>query len=229
MILVCEDEEKVRSYLVDSLTACGQVVNAVSNLDELNTFLKVYSSQIDVLILDRLLENQDSLKFIPNLKKIKSQMRILVLSALHSAEEKAEALDLGADDYVEKPFRLVELQARLRVLQRSQAALASNQGESSFLLKIGDLYIDRIKHQVKTAERVVELSNKEYSLLLTLASHPGRIYNRYQLLDSVWSMQFDVESNVVEVTIKNLRKKLATSGSQLVIESRRHVGYWIEE
>lgn len=229
MILVCEDEEKVRSYLVDSLSISGQRVSSVSNLDELESFLKIYSSQVEVLILDRLLENQDSLKFIPTLKKIKSQLRILVLSALHSAEEKAEALDLGADDYVEKPFRLVELQARLRVLQRTKMSTSAEVNDAAIQLAVGDLKVDRIKHQVKNFDRVIELSNKEYNLLLTLATYPGRIYNRYQLLDIVWSMQFDVESNVVEVTIKNLRKKLADSGSQVKIESRRHVGYWIEE
>ena len=96
------------------------------------------------------------------------------------------------------------------------------------MFTVRDLTVNALDHKVSVENKPLDLSNKEYLLLLTLIQHPGRVYNKFQLLDKVWDTQFDIESNVVEVTIKNLRKKLQGAGSKTEILSRRNIGYWIE-
>jgi DNA-binding response OmpR family regulator len=226
-ILVCEDETKVRSFIVNSFRTEGYPVFESSNLEDLLQVLRI-ESQVKVLILDRLLGNQDSSFHISEIKNLSPKLQILVLSAIDTPEQKAKILDLGAHDYLSKPFRLVELQARVRALVR-RFQINPSEPQNTLILEYKDIRIDKLKHRTYKNNSIIDLSNKEYQLLLTMIDHPGRVYNKYQLLDTVWSSQFDIESNVVEVTIKNLRKKLISSGSEVTIESRRQVGYWIEE
>ena len=228
-LMVCEDEEKVRQYLVSSLGLDGTSIFQARGPEELWMQLEQHGEYIEILILDRLLGQVDSLRWIRSIKTKYPNLKILILSAIHTPEQKAEALDAGADDYVEKPFRLIELQARIRVLKRNRMTHLSSATEPSVIIQRKNLLVDRLKHQARVGNTLVDLSNKEYNVLITLLLHPGRVYSRYQLLDIVWSMHFDVESNVVEVTIKNLRRKLEQAKCEVLIESRRNVGYWIEE
>lgn len=227
MIAICEDEEKVRTYILGSFQLEGYSVIETASVPELITTLTI-NKNIELLILDRLVENLDSAKFIKNILELAPQIKILILSAIDTPEQKANLLDLGADDYLSKPFSLVELHARVRsLIKKSRESKFDN--ELISCIEIKNLKVDRIKHNVSVNLKSLDLSNKEYQLLILFCEHPGRIYNKYQLLDMVWCSQFDIESNVVEVTIKNLRKKLTAANSEVTIESRRQVGYWIEK
>jgi len=232
IIAVCEDEKKVRSYIVSSFKSEGHSVYDLSSLSELVETLKT-NRDLDILILDRLLGNQDSAAHLNEIKNLSPQTKILVLSAIDTPEQKAKVLDLGAHDYLSKPFRLIELQARVRALARqsqiNQTLFKTLGTRADHIRELKNLKIDKLMHKVFVNSKPLDLSNKEYQLLLTFCEYPGRVYNRYQLLDMVWFSQFETESNVVEVTVKNLRKKLSTLDSEVKIESRRQVGYWVEE
>ena len=141
-----------------------------------------------------------------------------------SSIRKSELLDLGADDYLAKPFSLLELLSRIRVQFRRPKS-ADPEGTA---VQLGDLIIDRIHHEVKCGALKIDLSNKEFKLLSVLVRDVGRVLSRFQLMDRVWDTQKDIESNVVEATVRNLRRKLEGAQSQVKIQSKRNVGYWIE-
>lgn len=223
-ILLIEDEAKVLSFLESALKSDGHALFSCKNYSEAADCVETLPKSFDVVIMDRLLHGKDSIDLIAPLRKKLPDCRILILSAVNSSEEKAAALDLGADDYLSKPFSLMELSARLRALSRRRDA----NGGGSRVHVCRDLTIDPMAHSVCFNGRRLDLSQKEYLLLWTLAQNPGRVYNKFQLLDRVWDAQYDIESNVVEVTVKNLRRKIEGAGSQLVIENKRNVGYWIE-
>jgi DNA-binding response OmpR family regulator len=222
-ILVVEDEPKVFRFLEGALRAEGHGVTCVRTISELKDVIDARTQNIDVIVLDRMIKGGDSLTLLPQLRKTFPDCRILILSAIGESTEKATALDLGADDYVSKPFSLEELTARIRALTRR-----GDSKVTSSIMRAGDLTIDTSSVQVKVQEKRVMVSQKEYALLLLFAHAPGRVYNRFQILDKVWDTQFDIESNVVEVTIRHLRQKLEEAGSGVKILSRRNVGYWLE-
>ena len=120
---------------------------------------------------------------------------------------------------------MVELSARVRSLHRRAA---DRPKADPFAFAAKDVQVNALERKVTVAGKAVDISNKEYLLLLALIQHPGRVFNKFQLLDKVWDAQYDVESNVVEATVKNLRKKLAQAGARAEILSRRNIGYWIE-
>jgi DNA-binding response OmpR family regulator len=233
-LLLVEDEIKVQQFLVEALRREGYLVTACSSYDETLAAITGQSMAVQLVIMDRMLGRSDSISIIPVLKAKYPACKILILSTLSTPQQKAAVLDMGADDYLGKPFELVELSARMRNLAKviSKAGQAKGDGviDTHAMNRIGcgDIAIDLLEHRVKVDDRAVDLSNKEYHLLLTLARSPGRVFNKFQLLDQVWNTQFDIESNVVEVTIRNLRKKLESANSKVEIVSRRNVGYWLE-
>ena len=222
-IVVVEDEERVLSFLTEALRKEGHTVHPCATFQLATETVEGLAGAVDLVIMDRLLDRLDAISLIPIVRSACPNAKILVLSTINTPAQKAAALDLGADDYIGKPFQLIELSARIRSLGRRRQDVASKS-----VFQVGDLHLDTIEHKVSAAGKPVDLSNKEYQVLLTLMQHPGRVFNKFQLLDRVWDTQFDVESNVVEVTIKNLRRKLETSGSKTGILSRRNIGYWIE-
>ncbi len=223
-VLVVEDEQKIRDFLVNGLKAEGHTTLGAASFQSAKETIEQDSEQlIDFVLLDRMLEDQDGCELIPLLKKTHPKCAILILSAVGSAEEKADLLDKGADDYVSKPFSFVELSARIRVLSRRNPV-----GEVRKHLVFRDCKVDLVEHSVAISGKKLELSQKEYQLLLIFLKQPGRVYNRFQLLDQIWNSQYEVESNVVEVTINNLRRKLESSKSEVIIASKRNIGYWIE-
>lgn len=225
-IVLVEDESRVLTFLSEALRKEGHVVHPCETYESAVEALNGLGEGVDLLIMDRLLGRTDAISLIPLARTKCPNAKILVLSTINSPEQKAAALDLGADDYLGKPFQLVELSARVRSLSRRPTA-ESARGEK-FIFVAKDLQVNALEHKVTVSGKTVDLSNKEYLVLLTLIQHPGRVFNKFQLLDKVWDVQFDVESNVVEVTIKNLRRKLEGAGSQAEILSRRNIGYWIE-
>ena len=227
-ILVVEDEKRVRNFLQEALKREGYVVHSADSCESALEGVDAYGPELDVVILDRLLYRTDAVTLIAVIKKRCPSGAILVLSTLNSPNEKAAALDLGADDYLGKPFSFMELSARIRSLIRRKSQ-KKNSTEPRSILHVKDLVVNFIEHKVSIGDKSLDLSHREYQVLWTLAEHPGRVFNKYQLLDLIWNTQFEVESNVVESTIKNVRKKLEQGGSRLEILSRRNVGYWIEE
>lgn len=223
-IVVIEDEARVLCFLSEALKKEGHTVHPCATFHEAIETLGALNDEVDLVIMDRLLDRVDAISIIPVVKQNCRKARILVLSTINSPAQKAAALDLGADDYLGKPFQLIELSARIRSLsRRNQEPLAAKT-----VLSVGDLRVDTIGHRVSVNGKLIDLANKEYLVLTTLMENPGRVFNKFQLLDRVWNTQFDVESNVVEVTIKNLRRKLEIGGSKTEILSRRNIGYWIE-
>jgi len=222
-IIVVEDETRVLSFLTEALRKEGHTVHPAATFGEAAETIGNVGSSADLIIMDRLLDRVDAIALIPQMREKCKNAKILVLSTINDPVQKAAALDLGADDYLGKPFQLVELSARIRSLARR-----NQESSAASILTVGDLQINAIEHKVSVAGKNVDISNKEYLVLVTMMQHPGRVYNKFQLLDRVWDTQFDVESNVVEVTIKNLRRKLESAGSKTEILSRRNIGYWIE-
>lgn len=225
-ILLVEDEIKVASFLENALKSEGHSVYSVHNLQDAILQVESPLRQWDLAILDRMLQRDDAAQLLPLIKKHKPQTKIFVLSTISSPQEKARLINQGADEYMSKPFSLEELSARIHLVHRRNQVL---QPLDQLKIEIGDLQIDRIQHSVHILNKKLELTGKEYQLLLLLAEKKGRVFSKYQLLDLIWNTQFEIESNVVEVTIKNIRKKLTEAGSSVQIESRRNVGYWLEE
>jgi DNA-binding response OmpR family regulator len=177
--------------------------------------------------MDRLLGNDDSKALLSKVKnKFKSSL-ILFLSALNSPAEKASLLDEGADDYLGKPFSLVELQARVRALLRRHSQNFGVKPDGIYI-NLGDVIIDLKTRHVTCNGQKIDLTPKEFSLLVNFCENKNRVYSKFQLLDIIWETNLDIESNVIEVNIMNLRKKLESHDSLLKIQSKRNVGYWLE-
>ncbi|MCS6838280.1 MAG: response regulator transcription factor [Bdellovibrionaceae bacterium] len=229
-VVICEDEERLLQHLVDSLKtepfALIQVQDRQALLDTL-----ALEKDVSLVVMDRLLGPCDMADDVPWLRQKYPLLKILILSVIDSPEEKALVINRGAHDYLSKPFSLVELQARIRALLRDRDALSATSAmvRGTDVYRFGNVTLDPISHRVFIDGKSVHLSHKEFSLLYYLLKNPGRVYSRFQLLDLVWSQNLDIESNVVESTIKNLRKKLSSSKATICIESQRGVGYWIAQ
>lgn len=218
-ILIVEDEAKLLSHLASTIAEEGFSIFTCSSFGELANLLKIPIKRFEVIVLDRLLHGKDSAELVSRIKETLPEVKILILSAINSASEKAALLDLGADDYLAKPFGNDELIARIRVLLR----------RSGPELKLGNVILNTEKRTVRIGEREIALQNKEFALLRTLIRTPGKIYNKIFLYEHVWEMSTEVESNVVEATVNKLRRRLEEAGAKVVIKSMRNKGYWVEE
>ena len=223
-ILVAEDERKVRDFITRALEGEGFASDAVDTLSDL--MASVRTSEYDLVVLDRLLGADDSIESIPEIRRASPRTKILVLSALSEVNDKVHGLQSGADDYLGKPFHVSELVARLRALSRR----GENGARASKDTHIGyrDLRIDLEMQRVFRGERRIDLTSKEFKILCLLSRHPGQIFSKTKILDEAWDLNHYPESNVVEVTIANLRAKV-DKGHAPLIHSRRGVGYWLGE
>ncbi len=224
-ILIVEDDEKVRSFLKENLGRENYALSAISSFPELLDFIENSHLAPALFIMDRLLGNDDTKNVLSKIKQKFPKSSILYLSALNSPSEKANILDQGADDYLGKPFSLVELQARVRALLRR----TSEEGQKSgFYLQVADIIVNLKTRQVMCHEKKLDLTPKEFSLMVNFCENKNRVYSKFQLLDIIWETNLDIESNVIEVNIMNLRKKLENCNSSVKILSKRNVGYWLE-
>lgn len=223
-ILVVEDEKKVRNFIAQALIQEGMGVDAVSSIEELLVALR--TAQYDVIILDRLLGRQDSLDHVEEIKHLGPKTKILVLSALSEVQEKVKGLSIGADDYLGKPFHVAELVARLRVLTRRNEIRDKTKKDT--IIEYADLKIDLDMQRVSRGNKRVDLTSKEFKILCLLARHPGQVFSKAKILDEVWELNHYPESNVVEVTVANLRAKIDRDFTPL-IHSKRGAGYWFGE
>ncbi|NJL24455.1 MAG: response regulator transcription factor [Calothrix sp. SM1_5_4] len=224
-LLLVEDDPRLSQYMREALGREGYTLEVCSSIDEVNTYMVMERESPRVVILDRMLGRADGAALIPKLKTRYPEAGILVLSSLDMPSEKARIIDAGADEYVSKPFSLDELTARLRLVVRRSAR--AEEGDPA-LRMLGNLVLDLKTQNATAAGHKLDLTRKEFQLLSLLMDSPGRVYNRFQILDRVWEIERMTESNVVETTIKNLRRKLEEAGASVRIESRRNMGYWIE-
>lgn len=215
-ILVAEDEKKIASFVRKALEEQGYTVDVATDGDR--AYELATSQSFDLVVLDIMLPGRDGLSILRQLRERHNTVPVIVLTARSALDERLEGLNLGADDYLTKPFFMEELVARVQALLRRVS------GEKLSLLQAGDLVVNLITREVRVAGRPVELTAREFSLLEYLMRSPGRVYTRTQILEHVWSYDFDTNTNLIDVYIQRLRKKLGASGSQL-IETIRGVGY----
>ncbi len=218
-ILLIEDDDDAASYVIKGLKENGHVVDRASDGEE--GLYMALDSNFDALIVDRMLPRLDGLSLIEKVRKEKSDIPILILSALGEVDERVKGLKYGADDYLAKPFSFSELLARLEALSRR------NQPEaSSKLLELGDLKLDLLSRRVEREGQVIELQPREYKLLEFLLRRPNQVVTRTMLLEGVWEYHFDPQTNVIDVHISRLRSKIDKpfKGKQMLY-TERGAGY----
>ena len=220
-LLLVEDDAKIAKHLISVLREQGFDVKHLSDHVEVQRVLHE-SSSVDMFVLDRMLGTFDAKELIPQIREKWPATPILVLSAISTPNERSELIDMGADDYLGKPFSTQELISRLRALVRRRAST------DVYFLKVGDLVLDLVKRIATVASAVVHLTPKEFLLLRALCQERGRVWSKNDLLQHVWEQNVDVDTNVVEATVANLRKRLSEIGAEVKIKNARNSGYWIE-
>lgn len=214
-ILVIEDEARIQSFLARGLEAEGYAVVAAG--DGREGLELATRGRFDLVVLDLLLPGLNGLQVLRELHSSRPDMPVVVLSARTDLPTKLRGFELGASDYVPKPFSLDELLARIRVRLRSVAPFADES-----LLRAGRVVLDVARRQARIGERAADLSDREFRLLHHLLLHAGEVISRERLLAEVWGYDFDPGSNVVDVCVRRLRQKL---GPDAQIETVRHAGY----
>jgi DNA-binding response OmpR family regulator len=225
-LFLVEDEAKVRGFLLESFEHEGFTTVSFSNFEDAQNYLESDEPHPDVAILDRIIGEKDGADLIPIMKRRSPETRILILSAINDAEERSKILDAGADDYLGKPYSLAELLARLRVLLRRSNT--KGQAQVKTTLHVGNMVINLLEQVVEIKGQPLDLTPKEFRLLSILAGEPGKVWSKFKLLDLIWQINLELESNVVESTVRNMRRKMEAQGSTARIESKRFMGYWIE-
>jgi two-component system OmpR family response regulator len=219
-ILLVEDEPKMAELIRRVLVAERHVVDRAGDaVGALSLATAPASVPYDVLVLDRMLPDLDGLDLLRLLRTRGIRTPALMLTALGGVEERVAGLDAGADDYLAKPFRFEELLARIRALGRRGGA------ERMEVLRFGEITLDRLRHIASVGQHKLDLTAKEFQLLEYFLLHLEEVVRRTTLLEKVWDMHFDPESNVVDVHVGNLRRKLAAHTSTERIETVRGVGF----
>jgi two-component system, OmpR family, response regulator len=213
-ILVIEDESRILSFLQRALEEDGFGVDGADNgSDGLERALR---GAYDLVILDLLLPRLDGLSVLRELHRRRPDLPVVIVSARGDMPTKLRGFEFGATDYLAKPFVVDELLARVR------AQLRARTGEHGNVLQAGDLMLDSARRQARIGTRTIDLSDREFRLLHHLVRHAGEVVTRDSLLSAVWGYHFDPRSNVVDVCVRRLRKKL---GEEAPIETVRHAGY----
>jgi two-component system OmpR family response regulator len=218
-ILIVEDDAVLADGLSRSLRAGGYAVDAVENGDKADAALSAQT--FDLVILDIGLPRLSGLEVLKRLRSRDSRTPVLILTAADSIEQRVQGLDLGADDYMAKPFALSELEARARALTRRAA------GTAQTMLKHGPLTLDQVGHVVTLNDQVLELSARELGLLEILLQRCGRLVSKEQLVDHLCSWGEEVSNNAIEVYVHRLRRKIEPGGIRIV--TVRGLGYYLEK
>lgn len=215
-VLVVEDEIAVAEGLGRSLAAEGYAVDTVHDGNAALEWARTYP--YDVVILDVVLPGLDGFSVLATLRERGSQAAILMLTALDQVDDRVTGLDRGADDYLAKPFVMAEVLARVRALRRRNA-------DRRPAIVVGDVEIDPVRLTVRRGGTPISLTAREFALLEVLAREPGRIFSQDQLIDAVWDADFAAVSNIVEVYIRSLRRKLDGGRRDGLIQTVRGAGY----
>ena len=216
-ILVVEDDRKVAGFIEQGLREEGYAVDLAADGDAATMLAHV--NEYDLLVLDVMLPKKTGLQVAAELRREGSKTPILMLTARDATEDVVRGLDAGADDYLTKPFKFEELLARVRALVRRGGASRTE------LLRYGPVELDRLKHKAKVNGKRLDLTPKEFQLLEHFMLRPEEVLRRTELLEKVWDMQFDPESNVVDVHVGNLRRKLKDAAGVEMIHTVRGVGF----
>jgi DNA-binding response OmpR family regulator len=214
-ILVIEDEGRIQAFLARGLEAEGYTVVAAD--DGREGLALATEARWDLIVLDLLLPNLNGLQVLREVHRTKPELPIVILSARADVQTKLRGFELGATDYVSKPFSLDELLARIRVRLRGVATFGDEH-----VLRGANVVLDVARRQASIGDRIADLSDREFRLLHHLLLHAGEVVSRERLLAEVWGYDFDPGSNVVEVCVRRLRQKL---GPEAAIETVRHAGY----
>ena len=220
-ILVVEDDRKVAGFIEQGLKEEGHVVDVAPDGDEATMLAHVY--EYDVILLDVVLPKKNGFQIATELRREGRSTPILMLTSRDSTEDVIRGLDAGADDYLAKPFRFDELLARIRALARRGGA------ERLEVLRYGSVALDRLRHTASVNGVELSLTPKEFQLLEFFLLHPQEVVRRTTLLEKVWDMHFDPESNVVDVHVGNLRRKLHEAAGTTLIHTVRGVGFTLKE
>lgn len=215
-VLVVEDERGILGFVRKGLEEQGFVVDTSRDGDE--AYFLATTRQYDAIVLDIMLPGRDGLSILRNLRRQSNPVPVLLLTARSELGERVEGLNCGADDYMTKPFYIEELVARLHALSRRAS------GERLSVLQAGPVSVNLITREVRAGGAAVRLTAREFNLLEYLMRSPGRVLTRTQILEHVWGYDFAVETNLIDVHIQRLRKKLGAEAAAL-IETVRGVGY----
>jgi DNA-binding response OmpR family regulator len=218
-ILIVEDEPSLLALLRKGFAELNYSVSVAMDGTIALTMLSKHS--FDVVILDIMLPDINGLEICRRMRASKNYVPILILTALSSNENIITGLDTGADDYVTKPFKFSELEARVRALVRR----ASSSNHQINVIEVGDLTLDRVSKSVSRAGQPIKLTAMEFKLLEYLARHKGIIVSRNQLLENVWEIRFEMNTNVVDVYINYLRKKIDKPFEEKLIHTIKGLGY----
>jgi len=219
-ILVIEDEKKVAALVCAGLEAEGWNTEACHDGDEGLRLASQHS--YDAIVLDIMLPGRDGLSILTTLREARNNVPIVLLTARGDVEERVNGLNLGADDYLAKPFSMTELSARLKAVWRRRS------GEGLTLLTHADLAVNLLTHTVQRGSQKIELTGREFVLLEFLLRHAGHVVTRVQLCEHVWGYHFDPGTNVVDVAVQRLRRKLDDGHEVKLIQTVRGTGYRLQ-
>ncbi|AMP99270.1 transcriptional regulator [Pedobacter cryoconitis] len=219
-ILLIEDEVKLAGFIKMALEQAGYVTD--HETDGTTGLQSAMINNYDLILLDLMLPSQNGFDILKNLRSFDNHVPVIMLSALGSTDQIIKGLDAGANDYLKKPFEMQELLARVRVLQRQQTP------KSNAKVKVNDLEIDLHTRQVKRHEKQINLSNREFLLLEYLMLNPDKVITKAQMLDKVWNMNFDPGSNIIEVHLYQLRKKINEGFEHQHIQTVINRGYTLK-
>lgn len=219
-ILVVEDERRITAFIKRGLEEERYAVDVAYDGEEALDWAAVVD--YDLIVLDVLLPKKDGIEVCRELRAQGNKVPILMLTARDAIEDRVRGLDSGADDYLVKPFAFQELVARIRALLRRSGEIKTTR------LQVGDLALDTLTHRASRGGRVIELTAREYALLEFLMRHPGQVLSRTQISEHVWNYDFFTTSNVVDVYIRYLRRKIDKGFEVKLLQTVRGVGYKIE-
>ncbi len=221
-VLIVEDDANTADFIVKGLRQAGYVPDRAADGKE-GLFLAL-EQPYDAIVLDRMLPGLDGLVLLRTLRGAGNHTPVLLLSALGEVDDRVEGLRAGGDDYLIKPFALIELQARLEaLLRRGEMKMADS------VLRLGDLELDRLTRSARRAERSIDLQPREYQLLEYLLLHAGQVVTRTMLLEGVWDYHFDPQTNVIDVHISRLRAKLDKDEERPLLHTVRGAGYCLRD
>jgi heavy metal response regulator len=218
-ILVVEDERRIADFILRGLQGAGYAVDAAAT--GANAVELVHQTDYDLVILDLMLPDMDGLQVLERIRSRRVGPPVLILSARGALDDRVKGLELGADDYLVKPFAFVELLARVRALLRRGQPLAER-------LEVGDLSMECVRRKVSRAGSGVDLAPKEFGILEYLMRNKGRPLSRTMIVEHVWDMDYDGLTNIVDVYIRHLRSKIDDPYPAKLIHTVRGVGYMIE-
>lgn len=219
--LIVEDDARIAGVARNSLKAAGILVH--EERDGNAALERILGEPFDVVILDIMLPGRDGLSILREMRARGVTTPVLILTARSGLTERVEGLDMGADDYLSKPYHGEELVARARALARRNAS------EGYTLLSVGDLSLNLVTREVKRGGLALEFTNREFALLEYLMRKPGRVYSRAQICEHVWGYFYNVNDNLVEVYVKRLREKMEEGGRSRMIHTVRGIGYCLKE